>query len=196
MAPRVPGGWQKDEIADMLELLDHPVGPVRAADRPARADFTAFADLTSARLHSTAFQLCRDWHLAQDLTQTTLTKLFLNWERAVDSDNLVAYAQKVLLRVYLDHRRRRSSAESIPGDLTEPAYSISPDLRLTLLSALARLPVRDRAIVMLRFFADHSVEQVAAELDVPVTVVKSQTRRSLIKLRHMLLSERPALFAA
>ncbi|PRX22621.1 RNA polymerase sigma factor (sigma-70 family) [Actinoplanes italicus] len=159
-------------------------------------DFDGFALAATARLHSSAFQLCRDWHLAQDLTQTTLAKLFLSWERAVDSDNLVAYAQKVLLRVYLDHRRRRSSTESVPGELREAAYSVSPELRVTLLDALARLPVRDRAIVMLRYFADHSVEQVAQELDVPITVVKSQTRRSLVKLRQMLCAERPALFAA
>jgi RNA polymerase sigma factor (sigma-70 family) len=180
----------------MLELLDHPVTPMRATIRPLRADFAGFAHATSGRLHRAAFQLCRDWHLAQDLTQTTLTKLFLSWERAVDSDNLVAYAQKVLLRVYLDHRRRRSSTETATGELREPAYSISPELRLTLLDAVSRLPVRDRAIVMLRYFADHSVEQVAAELDVPITVVKSQTRRSLIKLRHMLRTERPTLYAA
>ncbi|KHD77614.1 RNA polymerase sigma24 factor [Actinoplanes utahensis] len=158
-------------------------------------DFTRFASASSARLQSSAFQLCRDWHLAQDLTQTTLAKLFLSWERAVDSDNLWAYAQKVLLRVYLDHRRRRSSSETVPGVLREPGYTMSPELRLTLLDALAELPGRDRAIVMMRYFADLSVEQVAHDLDVPVTVVKSQTRRSLIKLRHMLLRERPALFA-
>jgi RNA polymerase sigma factor (sigma-70 family) len=180
----------------MLELLDQPV-TVRSR-RPATTmwvDFDGFAHAATARLHSSAFQLCRDWHLAQDLTQTTLTKLFLSWERAVDSDNLVAYAQKVLFRVYLDHRRRRSSTESTPGELREPAYSMAPELRVTLLDALASLPVRDRAIIMLRYFADHSVEQVAQELDVPITVVKSQTRRSLIKLRQMLLAERPALFA-
>jgi RNA polymerase sigma factor (sigma-70 family) len=182
----------------MLELLDQPVAPVvtRRSTTPVWRDFDGFANAATARLHSSAFQLCRDWHLAQDLTQTTLAKLFLSWERAVDSDNLVAYAQKVLLRVYLDRRRRRSSTESLLGELREPAYSVSPELRVTLLEALASLPVRDRAIVMLRFFADHSVEQVAQELDVPITVVKSQTRRSLIKLRQMLYAERPALFAA
>ena len=180
----------------MLQLLDPPVSPrgIRTGT-PLPVDFAYFVHATTARLQSSAYQLCRDWHLAQDLTQTTLAKLFLSWERAVDSDNLTAYAQKVLLRVYLDHRRRRSSGESVPGQLREPAYSVSPDLRLTLLDALAQLPVRDRAIVMLRYFADHSVEQVAEELGIPVTVVKSQTRRSLIKLRELLIGDRPALFA-
>ncbi|GLY03097.1 MULTISPECIES: SigE family RNA polymerase sigma factor [Actinoplanes] len=175
----------------MLELLERPVTP--AGDE--REEFARFAGASVARLHSSAYQLCRDWHLAQDLTQTTLTKLFQSWGRAADSDNLPAYAQKVLLRVYLDHRRRRSSTEAVPGALREPAYSVSPELRLTMMEAVGRLPARDRAIVLLRYFADHSVEQVAEELDVPVNVVKSQTRRSLLKLRQMLVTDRPALFA-
>ncbi|GID48196.1 RNA polymerase sigma24 factor [Actinoplanes capillaceus] len=185
----MPWWLQRGDIAVMLDTLDPPVSGIHL-----RVDFAGFAHASTARLHSSAFQLCRDWHLAQDLTQTTLTKLFLGWDRAVDSDNLIAYAQRVLLRVYLDHRRRRSSTEAVPGELREPAYSMSPELRLTMLGALARLPARDRAIVMLRYFADHSVEQVAQELGVPVTVVKSQTRRSLIKLRQMLVNDRPVLF--
>ncbi|GID59196.1 RNA polymerase sigma24 factor [Actinoplanes couchii] len=179
----------------MLDILEHKTVVTERSGIRMRVDFTRFASASTARLHSSAFQLCRDWHLAQDLTQATLAKLFLSWDRAADSDNLPAYAQKVLLRVYLDHRRRRSSTETVPGDLREPEYSMSPELRITLQDALSRLPVRDRAIVMLRYYADHSVEQVAQELDVPITVVKSQTRRSLIKLRHMLSGERPTLFA-
>ena len=108
-------------------------------------EFAEFANAHAERLRGTAFMLCHDWHLAQDLTQTALTKLFLSWRRAVQADNLVAYAQKILLRVYLDHRRRRSSSETVPGVLHEPAYRHSPELRLTMLDALGRLPARDRA---------------------------------------------------
>ncbi len=163
---------------------------------PIPQEFARFARDCRQRLHSSAFRLCRDWHLAQDLTQATLTKVYLSWDRAAESDNLSAYAQKVLFRTYVDHRRRRSSTESTPGDLREPEYSMDLDLRITMMGALRRLPDRDRAIVVLRYFADHSVEQVAAELDVPITVVKSQTRRSLIKLKHMLLRDRSSLLAA
>jgi RNA polymerase sigma factor (sigma-70 family) len=189
----------------MLDLLEKPAvrRTVRSGIRirvipPAvsrRAEFERFAQTFLTRLHSSAYQLCHDWHLAQDLAQTTLTKLFQSWDRAGHSDNLPAYAQKVLFRVYLDHRRRRSSGETFLSALREPAYEMSPDLRLDLLGALAQLPARDRAIVTLRYFADHSVEQVADELGVPVNVVKSQTRRSLIKLRQLLGTSRPALFA-
>jgi RNA polymerase sigma-70 factor (sigma-E family) len=158
-------------------------------------EFAEFANAHAERLRTTAFMLCRDWHLAQDLTQTALTKLFLSWRRAVQADNLVAYAQKILLRAYLDHRRRRSSTESTPGVLHEPTYRESPELRLTMLDALARLPARDRAIVVLRYFEDYSVDQVADVLELPASVVKSQTRRSLAKLRELLAADQLALFA-
>ena len=157
-------------------------------------EFAEFAHAHAERLRTTAFMLCRDWHLAQDLTQTALTKLFLSWRRAVRADNLMAYAQKILLRAFLDHRRRRSSTESTPGELREPAYRENPELRLTMLDALGTLPERDRAIVILRYFEDYSVEQVADLLYVPVSVVKSQTRRSLAKLREVLAADQLALF--
>ena len=63
-----------------------------------------------------------------------------------------------------------------------------------MLDALARLPARDRAIVILRYFEDYSVEQVAEVLDVPAGVVKTQTRRSLAKLREVLAEDQLALF--
>jgi RNA polymerase sigma factor (sigma-70 family) len=64
-----------------------------------------------------------------------------------------------------------------------------------MLDALGRLPPRDRAIVILRYFEDYSVEQVAEVLDVPFSVVKTQTRRSLEKLRGLLAADQLALFA-
>ena len=158
-------------------------------------EFAEFANAYAERLRNTAFMLCHDWHLAQDLTQTALTKLFLSWRRAAQAENLVAYAQKILLRVYLDHRRRRSSSETVPGVLHEPAYRHNPELRLTMLDALGRLPARDRAIVILRYFEDYSVDQVADVLEIPASVVKSQTRRSLAKLRELLAADQLALFA-
>jgi RNA polymerase sigma-70 factor (sigma-E family) len=156
--------------------------------------FAEFAHAQAERLRTTAFMLCRDWHLAQDLTQTALTRLYLGWRKAAHADNLVAYTQKILLRAYLDHRRRRSSTESATGVLREGGYRDSPDLRLTMLDALAQLPPRDRAIVILRYFEDYSVEQTAEVLDVPASVVKSQTKRSLAKLRELLAAEQLALF--
>jgi RNA polymerase sigma-70 factor (sigma-E family) len=161
------------------------------------SDFTTFAGPATTRLRRTAFGMCRDWHLAQDLTQVTLAKMYAGWDRASQADNVDAYAHTTLLRTYLDHRRRRSSAEhasAFPADaLPSAARSDSPDLRLTMLGALAHLPARDRAIVILRFWEDCSVERVAEVLGIPIPVVKAQTKRSLAKLRVLLGAERFAL---
>jgi RNA polymerase sigma-70 factor (sigma-E family) len=158
-------------------------------------DFETFARASAERLRATAFMLCRDWHLAQDLTQTTLTKLYVSWRKVSQADNPSAYAQKVLFRAYLDHRRRRSSTETATAEFAEIAEAASPDLRLTMLEALAQLPPRDRAIVVLRYFEDYSVDQTADVLNIPATVVKSQTKRSLLRLRDLLAPDQLALFA-
>lgn len=158
-------------------------------------EFEVFARACAERLRSTAFMLCRDWHLAQDLTQTTLTKLYVSWRKVSQAENPHAYAQKILFRAYLDHRRRRSSAERVTAEFAEIADIATPDLRLTMLEALSQLPPRDRAIVILRYFEDYSVGQTADVLNIPASVVKSQTKRSLARLRDLLAPDQLALFA-
>jgi len=160
------------------------------------SEFEEFARASVERLRSSAFMMCRDWHLAQDLTQTALTKVYVAWRRAAQADNTFAYAQKILFRAYLDHRRRRSSTEAVDGQLPEVARGGTLDLRLTMLDALSRLPRRDRAIVILRYFEDYSVEQTAEILNLTISVVKTQTRRALARLRELLAPDQLALFAA
>jgi len=159
------------------------------------AEYVEFAEASVERLRSTAFLMCRDWHLAQDLTQITLTKVYLAWARVSRAGNVDAYARKVLIRAYLDHVRRRSSGEVVTATLPETARDDTQDLRLTLLDALALLPPRDRAIVVLRYWEDYSVERVAEVLGVPVSVVTTQTTRSLAKLRRLLSPDQVELFA-
>ena len=159
------------------------------------AEYVEFAEASVERLRSTAFLMCRDWHLAQDLTQITLTKVYLPWARVSRAGNVDAYARKVLIRAYLDHVRRRSSGEVVTATVPETARDDTQDLRLTLLDALALLPPRDRAIVVLRYWEDYSVERVAEVLGVPVSVVTTQTTRSLAKLRRLLSPDQVELFA-
>ena len=150
-------------------------------------EFVDFARSQAPALRRTAYLMCRDWHLAQDLTQTALAKLYTAWGRLDWLDNPGAYARKVLLRAFLDHRRRRGSQELViasPPDTA--AESDDADLRVTLLDALAQLSPRDRAIVVLRYWEDHSIETVADLVGVSTAVVKSQSMRSLTKLRLLL----------
>lgn len=150
------------------------------------AEFVEFATAQAASLRRAAYLICRDWHLAQDLTQTTLAKLYVAWGRLEWLDNPSAYARKVLLRSYLDHKRRGSSGEVPVESTPDIARESDQDLRMTLLDALGTLSPRDRAIVVLRYWEDHSIETVADMVGVTVSVVKTQSMRSLLRLREML----------
>jgi len=157
-------------------------------------EFVAYARAAAPRLRQTAYLLCRDWHLAQDFTQTTLAKMFVNWRRIDRRDNPDAYGRKVLLRVFLDHQRRAGSREVVVDRVRESAArSGEPELRLTLIEALGHIPARDRAIVVLRYWEDQSVDAVAEVLGVSVATVKSQSARSLTRLRTLLGDDAAAL---
>lgn len=151
-------------------------------------EFTAFVAAASPRLRRTAYLMCHDWHLAQDLTQITLAKMYASWGRLWRTANLEAYSRRVLMNAVFDQRKRRSDSEVVLADLPEPAGPAQngTDLQLTLMDALATLPVRDRAIVVLRHWEDQSVETVAEVLGVSVSVVKMANARSLTRLRTLL----------
>ena len=150
-------------------------------------DFTEFATAASPRLRRTAFLLCGDWHTAEDLAQTTLAKMFVSWRRVSQLDAVHAYATRTLVNSYLASQRRKRAAElllSRPPERTAPPQE--PELRLVVLDALATLPAKARAVVVLRYWEDLSIEQVADLLGCSPGNVKSQSARSLDKLRAVL----------
>jgi RNA polymerase sigma-70 factor (sigma-E family) len=157
---------------------------------PSEEEFIAFADAASSGLLGTAFLLCGDWHTAEDLTQTTLAKMFASWHRIRDKDAVHAYARRTLLNTYLADCQRRRRREVLTGDAgwfaDRAAAAHDPELRLALTDALARLAPKARAVVVLRYWEDMSVDQVAALLGCSAGNVKSQSARSLDKLRQLL----------
>ena len=163
-----------------------------ARGRPAwEDDFVAYYADRGNILRRTAFLLCGDWHLAEDLTQITFTNLYLAWNRIERHDVLDQYARRVLLRAFLNQRRRpwRREVFTAPdsADLdTGVWHDRGRDDRLVLRTALLRLTRQRRAVLVLRFWADLSVEQVAEILDCPAGTVKSQTARGLANLRAIL----------
>jgi len=155
------------------------------------AEFTAFAQARQGHLRRVAFLLCGDWHDAQDLTQTALLNLCRFWKRAKKSDSVDAYAHTVLVNAYLTQRRRRRRDHERALDFTRHAtpdqYTAHhPELRLTLLAALAQLAPRGRAVLVLRYWEDMSVEATAAVLGCSAGNVKSQSSRALARLREIL----------
>jgi len=155
-------------------------------------EFIEFAAAASPRLRRTAFLLCGDWHIAEDLAQTTLAKVFGSWRRISRPDAANAYATRTLVNTYLAGRRRKRVDEVLTDTLPErPAEGQAPELRMVVLGALATLPPGARAVVVLRYWEDMSVGQVAALLGCSPGNVKSQSARALDKLRP-LLGDAPA----
>jgi RNA polymerase sigma factor (sigma-70 family) len=115
--------------------------------------------------------------------------MYASWGRVSRVANLDAYARKVLLNAIFDQRKRRSGAELVLADLPDrPVHGPEPttELHVILMRALATLPVRDQAIVVLRHWEDQSVETVAEILGVSASVVKMQSMRALSRLRELL----------
>ncbi|MFD0143720.1 MULTISPECIES: SigE family RNA polymerase sigma factor [unclassified Streptomyces] len=151
--------------------------------------FEEFARTGQTRLYRTAYLLCGDAETARDLTQTTLAKLFQHWRKAGTAEYPHAYAKTVLTRTFLAERRRRVRdllAFTRTGGLVPAPTAEHTDLRVTLLAALAELTPRARAMVVLRYWEDLSVETVASLLRCSEATVKSTCSRSLARLRDHL----------
>jgi RNA polymerase sigma-70 factor (sigma-E family) len=155
-------------------------------------EFIEFANARAGRLREIAFLMCGDWHQAQDLTQQTLTKLYVSWSRIRSRENVDAYARQILLRELLNEKRLRRSGERPMADVPDAPHTAGdPDLRLTLLQALATIPPKRRAVIVLRYWDDHSVERVAEILQTTTGAVKSLAVRGLADLRAVLDAELP-----
>ncbi|MFG1778679.1 SigE family RNA polymerase sigma factor [Micromonospora sp. NPDC049048] len=160
-------------------------------------EYRQFVEARLEHLRRTAYLLCRDWHTADDLVSITLGKLYRAWIRVRAAENVDAYVRQVLTRAWLDERRRpwrrERSTDEVPDDA---APDTAPDLadRELLLDLLGKLPERRRAVVVLRFYCDLSVEETAQILGVTTGTVKSQAARALESLR-LLAVDQPVLRA-
>ncbi|WP_217210408.1 SigE family RNA polymerase sigma factor [Streptomyces sp. AC550_RSS872] len=157
--------------------------------RQARADeYAEFAVARAGHLYRSACLLTAgDTHLAEDLVQETLGRIYVRWGRMSRVGNPAGYAQTVLTRAFLAHQRRRSSTERATDALPDRAAEGSDlSLRLTLLQALARLPAKDRAVVVLRYWEDRSVEETAEVLNASSAAVRTRCSRALGRLRELL----------
>ncbi|MER7850754.1 SigE family RNA polymerase sigma factor [Kitasatospora sp. NPDC096077] len=155
---------------------------------PPWPEFPDFVASRARHLLRTAFLLTGgDAHLAEDLVQETLGRVYLKWRKISRMDNPSGYAQTVLVNTFLSYRRKRSASERVTDEFPEVGvHDPDPALRLTLLRALAELPAPDRAVLVLRFWEDRSVEVTAAVLRLSDTAVRTRCRRALAKLRTVL----------
>jgi len=161
------------------------------SDKPDRdSQFSEYYAARGASLRASAYLLCGDWHLAGDLTQTALTKLYLTWHRVRADGAVDAYARQIIFRAFVDDRRRPWRRERVT-DLQAAGYDMAVpptevEDRVVLLDALAQVPPRQRATLVLRFWEDLSVEDTADVLGCTPGTVKSQCARGLQTLRSLL----------
>jgi RNA polymerase sigma-70 factor (sigma-E family) len=174
----VPPGWTAGRSAPLLREW-HKVTSTE--------DFVEFAEAAAPQLRRTAFLLCGNWHTAEDLAQTALAKVFVSWRKITRRDAVHAYATRTLVNCYLADRRLKRAVEVLTDHFPERAVAgPSVENRLLVLAALAMLPPKSRAVVVLRYWADMSVEQVADVLGCSASNVRSQSTRALGKLRVVL----------
>ncbi|GLZ29594.1 RNA polymerase sigma24 factor [Lentzea sp. NBRC 105346] len=157
------------------------------------AAFQAYFAARSDAMRGTAYLLCGDWHRAEDLVQQTFTKIYLAWRRIQRHEAMDAYTRQTLVRTFLSERRRGwFRHESVGEPPTEVPVTPSglPEERLVLLGALAKVPPKQRAVLVLRYWEDASVEYTAELLGISEGTVKSQAARGLQTLRGLLAEER------
>lgn len=122
---------------------------------------------------------------AEDLVQTALLASYRNWGRIRDPHALEAYTRSTIVNTAIGWFRKKSWGER-PVEVMPDSGRYDEHADHDLLSAIGRLPVRQRAVVMLRFYADLTVAETARELGVSEGTVKSQTHRALQSLRGSL----------
>ncbi|NLU76194.1 SigE family RNA polymerase sigma factor [Streptomyces sp. HNM0575] len=164
-----------------------PVRPVAPVTPPT---FTSYVRARGPVLLRTARSLTANRCDAEDLLQTALAKTYLAWERIEDHRALDGYVRKALLNTRTSQWRKRRVDEFVCDELPEPEPQQGPDpaeaqaVRDALWHAVLKLPARQRAMVVLRFYEDLSEAQTAAVLGVSVGTVKSAVSRALVKLRE------------
>ena len=152
-------------------------------------EYVAFATAAQPQLRRTAYLLCGDWHRASDLAQEALIRVYVAWPRLQRAEGLHAYARKALVSAAIDHSRKRSNKELPVAEHDDQGHAdFTGHLasRDVLMTALRELGPRQRACVVLRYFEDLPVTEVAHVLGCTEGTVKSQTSRALDSLRHSL----------
>ncbi|MEV6523217.1 SigE family RNA polymerase sigma factor [Longispora sp. NPDC051575] len=150
--------------------------------RDAPVGFEEFVAGSSARLLRTAYLLARDWGHAEDLLQTAFARAWPVWSRVHGDPE--PYVRRIIVNTYSSWWRRRWRAEEPAAELPDRGFAPSGgEDRDLLWQALGRLPRRQRAVLVLRYFEDLTEAQTAEVLGCSVGNVKSQASRALAKLR-------------
>lgn len=160
----------------------------RAVSSP--PEFEDFYRRERNRLYRALALTLRDADLAREAVDEAMVRAYTRWRKIRDYDNPAGWVYRVSLNWATSRlrRRRRSVTVADVGDRAGAPEPEASDARLA--QAMAVLPEQQRAVVVLRFHLDWSLERIAVALDVPVGTVKSRLHRALAALRDTLEVER------
>lgn len=176
------------DVSGLSEGADPPGGEGDAEHvADARDRFASFCSVQHPRLVGVLVLYCGDRELAHDLAQETLARLWRDrrkWDRI---GSLRSYAMQTALNLAKNEFRRsavrRRYQPLFEADTTQAHHDVDGVQPLVVRDAVASLPERKRRALILRYFADLSVEETARVMNAAPNTVKSLTRRAITDLR-------------
>src|SRR6478672_7724255 len=149
------------------------------------AAFRAFVQERQTMLRRRAYLLCGSWADGDELVQEALARVYVAWPRIATGAE-TAYTRRTMMNLYLNDQRKRRR-EVLTDETPEPPSSDHDrELAMTLTDLLRDLPEKQRAILVLRFWEDLTVPQIAECTGVAEGTIKSQISRALAALRDRL----------
>jgi RNA polymerase sigma-70 factor (sigma-E family) len=149
-------------------------------------DFDGFVRGHAPRLIRSAWLLVGEWPAAEDLVQVALERTWPKWAKLADDGQRLAYVHRVITTSYLRSRRRKWTGEIPADELPQHAVPDALDAAEThaeLITAIRKLPPRQRAVIALRYLADLTEAQTADAMHCSLGTVKRYTARALATLR-------------
>lgn len=187
-APARPPDGPADPVPDPTDAVPDQADPV--ADQMGQtgrlAGFEAFVAAGLPRLLGYAYALSGDQRVAEDLVQEALVRTGVAWSRVRRKDRPDSYVKTTILRIYLNERRASRQVPVGSGELerptAEPGYARIED-HDALRQALAAVPPKMRAVLVLRYLEGLPDEDIAEALKCSRGTVRTQAARGLVKLR-------------
>jgi RNA polymerase sigma-70 factor (ECF subfamily) len=145
-----------------------------------------FADSYRAIVRTVWF-IVGDWEVAREVAQDAFATALVHWRKVSAYDNPGAWVRRVAIRDAVRARRRAQRGVGLAGAAVVPAPTIETTLDVR--AAIMRLPVQQRAAVVLHYLHDLPVRDVAAELRCSEGTVKTHLARARDALSVLLRDE-------
>ena len=156
---------------------------------PSEEDFERLCRDEYQGVVRTSYLITGDVEEATDIAQEALTRAYARWGTVSEMERPAAWLQRVAANLALSWRRRQRYQRRAEVDVEERADAVAPESDIELMDALRFLSPAQRAVLVLRYYADQPVEQVARALDKKPGTVRALTSQAFSRLREFLNEE-------